>query len=119
MRYGRDTENGYKNIPGKFMGNRTTLVKAFPNCKVIFNKNYHYVSGFVGFPNGNWVYFSSGDDRWGPYDYLVRTAANEKDYTGGSNNNTRTNDKNELIAKIKELSTVPHRPSFGGHYRGE
>ena len=110
-RYGKDTENGYKNIPGKTMGNRTPLVKAFPDCKVIFSKGYHYVSGFVGFPNGKWVYFSSSDDRMGPVTYLVRTAKNEKDYTGGANHFTKTNDKDELIEKIKYISTLEHRPT--------
>ena len=93
MRYGLNTENGYKNIPGKFMGNRTPLVKEFPDCKVIYKKNYHYVSGFVGFPSGKWVYFFSTDDRGGSFQYYARTASSEKDYTGGANHWTRTNDK--------------------------
>jgi hypothetical protein len=110
MRYGKDTENGYKNIPGIFLGNRTPLVRAFPDCKVIFTKGYHYVSGFVGFPNGNWVYFASGDDRWGEMNYLVRTAKDEKDFTGASNHFTKDNKKEGLIELIRKLSTVPHMP---------
>lgn len=109
MRYGKNTENGYKNIPGIFLGNRTPLVKAFPDCEVIFSKNYHYVSGFVGFPSGNWVYFSSSDDRYGAFNYLVRTAKDSQDFTGGSNNFTKSNKKEELIQLIKKLST--HCPS--------
>lgn len=111
MRYGANTENGHKNIPGIFLGNRTPLVKAFPNCEIIFSKNYHYVSGFVGFPNGNWVYFSSSDDRYGACNYLVRTARGPKDYTGGSNNFTPNNKKEELIKLIQSLSTREHRPT--------
>ena len=104
-------ETGVKNIPGIYLGNRTSLVKEFPDCKVIFNKNYHYVSGFVGFPSGKWVYFSSFDDRYEDFAYLVRTAANEKDYTGGRNHLTRSNKKEELFALIRELSTQHHRPT--------
>lgn len=106
MRY---SEMGVRNAPEIYMGNRTSLVKAFPDCKVIFSKNYHYVSGFVGFPSGKWVYFCSFDDRMGPPGYFARTAAYEKDYTGGRNNNTRTNKKEELFALIKELSTREHK----------
>jgi len=110
MRYGANTENGYKNIPGKTMGNRTSLVKAFPDCTVIFSKGYHYVSGFVGFPSGNWVYFCSVDDR-GPVNYYARTASGPKDYKGGSNHWTMGSDKNDLFDLIRTLSTVPHIPT--------
>lgn len=100
-----------KYIPGIYIGNRGPLVREFPNCKVIFNRGYHYVSGFVGFPSGKWVYFCSFDDRYGDFKYYVRTAANEKDYTGGRNNFTRSNDKEQLFKLIRELSTVNHIPT--------
>lgn len=58
---------------------------------VEFSKGHFYVSGFVK-RNSNYVYFSISDvrhfrDSW--YDnILIRTAKDEKDYTGGSNNST-------------------------------
>lgn len=107
----RQNEMGASNIPGIYMGNRTPLVRAFPNCKVVFNKNYHYVSGFVGFPSGKWVYFCSFDDRYGDFKYYARTAASEKDFNGGRNHITKSNKKEELFALIQELSTHPHRPT--------
>ncbi len=56
---------------------------------VNFTTGHYFVSGFV--TNGQqYVYFSVSDVRYFPEgwldDILVRTAKNEKDYTGGSNN---------------------------------
>lgn len=58
---------------------------------VQWNRGHFYVSGFV--KRGNkFVYFSIPDVRYSPdgwnSDILIRTAEHEKDYTGGSNNNT-------------------------------
>jgi hypothetical protein len=104
----RFSETGPRNT-GTYMGNRVPLVKAFPGCTVIFKKNYHYVSGFVGFPSGKWVYFWSADDRWGENKYFARTAAHEKDYTGGRNHQTESQKKEELFTLITNLSTQVHK----------
>jgi hypothetical protein len=42
--------------------------------------------------------------------YLVRTAKDEKDFTGASNHFTKDNKKEGLIELIRKLSTVPHMP---------
>ena len=58
---------------------------------VAFSKGHYYVSGFVE-RGGKFVYFSVSDVRHFPGSWqnniLVRTARNEKDYTGGGNNYT-------------------------------
>ena len=102
MRY---SETGPRNASGVYIGNITPLKNNFPDCKIKFTKNYHYVSGFVGFPSGRWVYFCSMDDRNGQAQYYVRTAAHEKDYTGGTNHFTKSNKKEELFELIRKLST--------------
>ena len=58
---------------------------------VAFSKGHYYVSGFVE-RGGKFVYFSVSDVRYFPGGWhnniLIRTAKNEKDYTGGSNGYT-------------------------------
>jgi len=51
----------------------------------IFSPNHFDMSGFF-LKNQQWVYFSLSDLRWSKDDMLVRTAKNNKDYTGGTNN---------------------------------
>lgn len=48
---------------------------------------YCGASGFVKSSDGKFVYFNSGDYRWdNPFErILIRTAKDEKDYTGGGN----------------------------------
>jgi len=55
---------------------------------VNWNNGHYYVSGFVKREN-KYVYFSISDVRFFKDDWyghiLIRTAENDKDYTGGSN----------------------------------
>lgn len=58
---------------------------------VNFSRGHFEVSGFIKRnSNGKMVYFSTSDVRFSQDNWLngvlVRTAENEKDYTGGSNN---------------------------------
>ena len=53
----------------------------------ISNGHYHF-SGFATLPNGKIIYFSfdAPRDSWEPKkDFLIRTAKDYEDYTGGSN----------------------------------
>lgn len=64
--------------------------KLLPGEEIVnWNRGHFYVSGFIK-KNDKYVYFSIPDVR-GYEDWsrvLIRTAKNEKDYTGGMNNYT-------------------------------
>ena len=64
---------------------------------------YKHSTAFVS-KNGKYVYISADDDR---YEVLVRTAKNDKDYTGGSNNFVKVdpygNNFSEAIVLIEKL----------------
>jgi len=69
------------------------IKKSLPDCLelVSWNKGHFEFSGFLRNKNtGKFVYFSCSDVRYFKNawyeDLLVRTAENEKDFTGGSNN---------------------------------
>jgi hypothetical protein len=68
---------------------------------VSFEKNYYYVSGFLK-KNNEFVYFSTSDYRniFENDKILIRTAKNEKDFTGGRNNFTSINDFGNNINKL-------------------
>jgi hypothetical protein len=101
-------ETGVTNGPQSNLQSRRILgaiKKAFPNCQIIFNKGHYYCSCFVRFPfpfpEGKWVYMMTSDYRYFPESFIVRTAKDEKDYTGGVNNNY-TGFEN-IISAIKKL----------------
>lgn len=51
------------------------------------NYGFYYFSGFVRFSNGQLYYFSCSDVRHFGYNQLmIRTAKDNRDFTGGSNN---------------------------------
>jgi len=58
-----------------------------PLCKeILIHKHNHFdISGFFKLNDNRIYYFSIGDLRWDKV-FLVRTAKDFKDYTGGSNN---------------------------------
>lgn len=71
---------------------------------IIFSPSYFEWSAFF-IKDGKYIYVHVGDVRFnccGPWydDVLYRTAANEKDYTGGTN---RRCSYNELADKLSEL----------------
>jgi len=58
-----------------------------PFCKdILIHKPNHFdITGFFELNDGRIYYFSIGDLRWDKT-FLIRTAKDFKDYTGGSNN---------------------------------
>jgi len=62
-----------------------------------------YVSGFIE-KNGKYVYLSISDSGLGK-PILFRTAKNEKDYTGGSNNFANL-DAEEILNMIGQIKTM-------------
>ena len=68
----------------------------------ISKPNHFDVSGFFELNNGKIYYFSIGDLRWDKI-FLIRTAKDFKDYTGGSNNFLGLEEgfENKLIQFIK------------------
>lgn len=57
------------------------------NCVDIkIKENYNYFSGFFTSQKGKVYYLSSGDYRLKPKSFLIRTAKDYKDFSGGHNN---------------------------------
>jgi hypothetical protein len=65
---------------------KAALKKEFPDATITFNKGHYYCSAFVRFSPDRVVYMSTSDYRHFPQQFIVRTAKDEKDYTGGYNN---------------------------------
>lgn len=67
---------------------RNMLVNMFPEAKIIPTKGtWCQASGFISFPDGNYLYYIFPDYRYDKWDerILIRTAKDEHDYTGGAN----------------------------------
>ena len=68
-----------------------------------FSRGHFDVSGFIE-KNGKYVYFSTSDVRYSPdewiNDILIRTAKDDKDYTGGSNDSTTLKDFKKNIERL-------------------
>lgn len=77
---------------------------AFPDSKITFNKGHYYCSAFIRFSETNVVYMMTSDYRYFPEQFIVRTAKDEKDYSGGYNNNGVGFDN--LIFLIKRVGRV-------------
>ena len=92
-------------FPRIFKRDFTDLLTA-ANCRLtVFNKGYFYLSGFFRTDDDRLYYWSIDDVRDGNLDrILIRTAENEKDYTGGSNRWIRIgeNEVNQLKNIIGE-----------------
>lgn len=59
-------------------------------------------SGFITDGKGKFVYYSIGDYRWEDWKHgvLIRTAKNEKDYTGGMNHYCELKDIGETVYNL-------------------
>lgn len=86
----------------------TMLKHLFPDCKIVSSNCYCEASGFIVKPNGKIIYYSSEDYRH-PFmgrdwksSVLYRTAAHEKDYTGGTNNFSDLEHFKENVEKLFE-----------------
>lgn len=82
----------FKSFSTKFKNAITKEILAVGAKLVSFNRNHFECSGFFKTADGQHFYFRLGDVRmWNEGDMvfgrvLMRTAAHEKDYTGGKNN---------------------------------
>jgi len=97
-------ESGCSNGPRSNLQSKRihdAIKKAFPTAKITFSKGHYYCSCFVRFSDTNVVYLMTSDYRHFPESFLVRTAKNEKDYSGGVNNNYRGFEN--IIPAIKKL----------------
>ena len=77
-----------------------------PEYEIInWNRGHFYISGFIkNKATGKFVYFSCSDvrffkDEW-QNNLLIRTAKNEKDYTGGSNHSYKLDQLSEAIDQL-------------------
>lgn len=80
----------------------------FSECECTFKKGHDgYFSGFVQFPSGKCVYYCSVS--FGGNRYLVRTAKDMKDFTGGRNQYTKGTSKEEFFELVRKVSLEEHR----------
>ncbi len=75
----------------------------FEITKIEIAKPNHFDQhGFFEIRNGNIYYFSIGDLRWDKC-FLIRTAENFEDYTGGSNDYCNTEDLGRFMADFVRI----------------
>lgn len=81
------------------------ILKSLPwySTLVGWNRGHFYVSGFIR-RGTKVVYFSISDVRFFPEDWhkriLIRTAKDEKDFTGGTNNFTTLESFQEVAGRL-------------------
>lgn len=86
-----------------FIKSAKSLRDHFSDCECTFKKGHDgYFSGFIKFPFGKCVYYCSV--TFGGNRYLVRTAKDMKDYTGGRNQYTNGTDLSEFLQMISKVS---------------
>jgi hypothetical protein len=84
---------------------RSYIKKNLPEGSVLvnFSTGHYELSGFIR-KDDKYVYFSISDVRHFPNewisDVLIRTARDEKDYTGGSNNSTTLKEFRENVSRL-------------------
>lgn len=75
----------------------------FDIVKIEISKPNHFDQhGFFELKNGNTYYFSIGDLRWDKC-FLIRTAKDFKDHTGGSNDFCNTEDFGRFMKDLKSI----------------
>lgn len=94
----------YLDFHRQFKREFTKLLKDNYKVKeVLISKANHFdASGFFKTSNDIIFYFSIGDLRWDKV-FLIRTAQNYKDYTGGSNEYLNTENYNEFLKGLERL----------------
>ena len=75
----------YLNAHKQFKKEFIKLLKPYTKNILIHKPNHFDISGFFELNNNEIYYFSIGDLRWNKI-FLLRTATDFKDYTGGRNN---------------------------------
>lgn len=79
------------------------LNETFDIEKIEISKPNHFdQTGFFELKNGNIYYFSIGDLRWDK-GFLIRTAKDFKDYSGGSNDYCNTEDFESFMNDLKRV----------------
>lgn len=75
----------------------------FDIVKIEISKPNHFDQhGFFELNNGNIYYFSIGDLRWNKC-FLIRTAKDFEDYTGGSNDYCNTKDFERFMTDLRRI----------------
>ncbi len=79
------------------------LKDTFDIDRIEISKPNHFdANGFFKLKNGKIFWFSIGDLRWDK-SFLIRTAMNFQDYTGGSNNMLNTEDYESFLTGLKKV----------------
>lgn len=83
-------ESGGRNGPRSNLQSRRirdAIKKAFPDATITFNQGHYYCSCFVRFDVNRVAYLLTSDYRFFPGQFVVRTAYDEMDFSGGPNHN--------------------------------
>lgn len=105
----------FKSFSTKFRNALAKEIQSVGATLVSFNRGHFYCSGFFKFPNGQHYYFSLGDVRMWSYGssvfgrMLLRTAKNERDFTGGQNNHLEL--KTGMLSKWFKNFAPQHIPT--------
>jgi hypothetical protein len=83
------TGEDYKSFQNKYINYLRSICKENGWKFVSASRNHYCFSAFIKNNDGNFIYLSISDVRFFQNEWfnhvLIRTAKNEKDYTGGSN----------------------------------
>ncbi len=88
---------------------KSILKRMFPDCTILPTKGaWCEANGFIKSPDNKYIYYSTNDYRWttfGRWDQgiLIRTAENEKDYTGGANHRADLENLEEQVNWLFEI----------------
>jgi hypothetical protein len=89
---------------------RKMLKDALPGCTIHHSTGHFYCCGFIR-RGEKYVYYSFSDYRYFGANPMVRTATNDKDYTGGRNVNCSIS---TIVETIKSQLNVEHVAHLGG-----
>ncbi len=79
------------------------LNETFDIVSIEISKPNHFdQTGFFELKNGRTYYFSIGDLRWNKC-FMIRTAQNFEDYTGGNNQDCSIEDFDNFISDLKRI----------------
>ena len=82
-----ETTAEWTKFSNQFKRDITEQIKQIDGTLTGYNKGHFYISGFLRTKDDACYYFSTSDLRGVVTpSLLIRTAKNEKDYTGGNNN---------------------------------
>ncbi|MCJ7631035.1 hypothetical protein MUP77_01345 [Candidatus Bathyarchaeota archaeon] len=84
---------------------RRLLTKRYNATEIHFNRGHFDVYGFFKASNGQTYYISTSDVRWATkrLGMFMRTAINDKDYTGGQNRTLPIESEERFIAELDSV----------------